>query len=317
MHYLGNLVGPYRLVVPLATGAAALAALAARAARHRSRRVLVAALAPVAGGILHGLYIVRVGGDFMHGRLLLPALFGCLTPVLVVPVRRWTIGAAVAITAAWSALCAAAFSSPGPGNGIVDERAFWEAGAGGHQLVRVGDYAMFPHYKQGRLVRVRLDQGGSGFAVRRDPRFSDYAFLPFQSQAPARVGIEEAHVGVVGMVAGPDAYVLDVLGLADPMAARIHLATRLRPGHEKHLDRAWIWARLVAADAPSIPTGPTPEAVATANQALRCPPLHRLMVAVRAPLTPGRFVHNVVDSLALHRLRFDNDPVPARQQLCR
>ncbi len=40
--------------------------------------------AVVVAGVLHAAYVVRVGGDFMHGRLLLPGLFLLLCAVAVV-----------------------------------------------------------------------------------------------------------------------------------------------------------------------------------------------------------------------------------------
>src|SRR5262249_53922965 len=51
-------------------------------------------LAPLLAAILHALYVIRVGGDFMHGRFLLPAFFALTLPVTVVPLScpnwlRW------------------------------------------------------------------------------------------------------------------------------------------------------------------------------------------------------------------------------------
>jgi arabinofuranosyltransferase len=322
MHYLRNFFGPYRLAVPFAVAAVALAALVWRAWREtpssRRLRVAVAGVAPLAAGLLHGVYVVRVGGDFMHGRLLLPALFACLAPVMVVPLRPLVARLAAGAAVVWVAARFAAFPSPGPAvdaHGIVDERAFWHSGRSGH-LVRAKDFAAFPHYQEGRLARDRLDRGESGFAVRPDVDVAEYAFVPFREPAPARVGIEEAHVGIVGMVAGPDVYVFDRLGLADPLGSRLLLHARYRPGHEKNIDRSWTWARFVADGAPSFPRGPDPAAVTAAGEALRCGPLRDLNDAVRAHLTPGRFLANVAGSLRWHRFRFDNDPFVTRDRLC-
>src|SRR5699024_7295911 len=49
----------------------------------RSTRVVTAAFVVVA--LIMLLYVTRVGGDFMHGRVLLPSLFLFLLPVAVVP----------------------------------------------------------------------------------------------------------------------------------------------------------------------------------------------------------------------------------------
>ena len=41
---------------------------------------------PLLGAALHALYVVRVGGDFMHARFLLPTTFALLMPAAVVGV---------------------------------------------------------------------------------------------------------------------------------------------------------------------------------------------------------------------------------------
>src|SRR5690606_19370427 len=86
--YLRDLVQPYWLVLPLAALLlAVLVPLAVRAAAAGRRRIVAALVVLPAGGLLDGLYIVRVGGDYMHGRLLLPALFALLVPVAAVPLH--------------------------------------------------------------------------------------------------------------------------------------------------------------------------------------------------------------------------------------
>ena len=41
----------------------------------------------VSCGILHVLYVIRIGGDFMHGRMWLLPLFALVVPIAVVPIR--------------------------------------------------------------------------------------------------------------------------------------------------------------------------------------------------------------------------------------
>jgi arabinofuranosyltransferase len=74
VHYLRNLIAPYQLEIGIAVVAAAIAVVVVRLAGQHARSELAVVLAPVAGGLLHGLYVVRVGGDFMQARLLLPAV---------------------------------------------------------------------------------------------------------------------------------------------------------------------------------------------------------------------------------------------------
>src|SRR6185436_8954931 len=99
-------------------------------------------------GLLHALWVVRVGGDFMHARLFLPSLFGVLLPLFVVPapeLRRqrlaWT---AVLLTAVWCPVSAFLLRPAygmyfGP-HGIADERAFYVARCGVPNPVVLDDF---------------------------------------------------------------------------------------------------------------------------------------------------------------------------------
>ena len=133
--YTLDFAGPYVLWLPLLAVAAWLASLVRSALRQRDTAAAVLVLAPVLGALAHWLYITRVGGDFMHGRLLLPSLFGLLLPVatVLVPTRalRGWRGVAVAGVAAWAVAGAfwlrvpyAGQGAPGPW-GIADERDFY------------------------------------------------------------------------------------------------------------------------------------------------------------------------------------------------
>ena len=83
-NYLVDLVAPYWLWVPLLAIVAA-AVLIARAKAPRPE--LVPMLALPAGGLLHALFIVESGGDYLHARLLLPSLFAIVAPFAVIPWR--------------------------------------------------------------------------------------------------------------------------------------------------------------------------------------------------------------------------------------
>ena len=55
----------------------------------RDRRMAIATAAMLAAGALHALYITAIGGDYMHGRLLLPAFFALAVPasIAIPPLR--------------------------------------------------------------------------------------------------------------------------------------------------------------------------------------------------------------------------------------
>ena len=64
--------------------------------------------AAVLAALALSAYVVKIGGDFMHARLLLPSFFLALAPVSLVPVSHWRIPVYVAIIG-WAAVCAVAW----------------------------------------------------------------------------------------------------------------------------------------------------------------------------------------------------------------
>ena len=107
-----TVVDSYALWIPLVillVGAYMPLALYLRR-EHRNRTMLVVG-AFLVGGLLLAVYIVRVGGDFMHARLLLPALFTLLAPVAVVPATKKFALAALVVP--WAFVVIVALRFPG------------------------------------------------------------------------------------------------------------------------------------------------------------------------------------------------------------
>ena len=130
------------------------------------------------------LYVTRVGGDFMHGRVLLPSLFLLLLPVSVVPlpigpardrddahVRRVVVPV---VAAAWLVVVGWAVTvevTQDPfrdepesitAAGIVDERQFYIQRTGHRHPLLAEDYLDFPRMRA--LVRdVASNQTGAVF----------------------------------------------------------------------------------------------------------------------------------------------------------
>jgi arabinofuranosyltransferase len=316
--YLNDLVGTYWLWVPLVVVLVLLASGARSwmAARVRADRLLVAA-APLAGGLSHALYVTRVGGDFMHARLLLPSLFAVLMPVAVVEVRGWVRWAMVAVVLPWAVLCFAHLRVHyvvGP-DGIADERHFYALDATHSNPVHVDDYATTVLHADGRAARDLLRAGRPALGW-RDPVKPVYTSVPLRPGLPFRTGFITGQLGITGIVAGTHVDIIDPSGLSDPIAARIRLQRRGRPGHEKHLDLPWMVARFADPAAP-VPDGVSAPAVEAARRALRCGPLRDLQAAVSGRLGVGRFVRNIALSVRLRSFRLDVDPAVAEAQVCR
>lgn len=325
--YLADFVGPYWLWVPavglVAGGYLPLCARLLRSA-HR-RRALVVAVFVLCGALL-ALYVVRVGGDYNHGRLFLPSLFAITAPVAVVPVGRRQLAGLV--VGAW-ALVAVVSLRPDQheeGNwfarGFLAPREFGSVTAADLGWGRDGAWLSWytgpGYYAEARLRHVRMD-------------------MPLRDDVPPRFGAFWG-IGVSGYAVGTDFHVLDQMGLADTFTAHLRHEAPLpgqpprMPGHEKPLPAPWAAARVT-------PEGSTPdpahfpamgdnllvpatsgarfqEQVAWARAALRCEPVARLLDSATEPLTPRRFLGNLVDSLSNTRLRIPTDPEAAYRRFC-
>jgi arabinofuranosyltransferase len=298
--YLLDLLRPYWLPVPLL--ALLVAALAAgRPARLPGPRRMVLA-APVVAGLVSWLYVVRVGGDFMHARLLLPGLWCLLLPVLVLPLGGRVARTALAATVAWAAVCALALRVPYGGGigprGIADERGYHVV-LSGHDRnpTRVEDYAGTDYAALGRRVRAEAAAG-------RRLLVAGSHTLPLAVEVRHPAVIQVYSLGIAGATAGLEVAVLDSLGLADPVAARLRLRARGRPGHEKSLPAEWVIARYAEAG-DETDRRVDPAAVRAARHALACGDLKALDEAVRAPLTAARFVGNLRRAWRLTTLRVE------------
>lgn len=342
--YLADFVVIHLLIIPLAPLLAWWVVGARRAWRARDLAVATLWVAPVVTALAHALYVVRVGGDFMHARLLLPSLFGLLLPLMTVVLPRvrprgraavW-LGALGALLAVW-ALASALWLRPPYGHdigamGIADERSVYLNQTGRAHPITAQDFAAMTWAQTGDALRARAAGAGQAPALVLDTRdecstavartyllYQDACFEVAQAHeeyalAPGAVppGVTlvgaRGNIGVTGYLAGPRVHLVDRHGLSDPLGARLILVTRSRPGHEKLLTNPWIIARYTDAT-------PNP-AVGAARAALGCGELAELQRAITAPLTPARFLSNVRDAWTLTRLRLPADPVAAQARFC-
>ena len=318
--YAGDHVGTWRLWWPAAVlVVVALALVVRRPAGHERRSQLV--MAALAGGaLLHALYVIRVGGDFMHARLLLPATFAVVLPWAVVPARPVVVVAAVALVP-WAVLAATTWAPPAPGQGpargVIDERAYYVALAGRANPVTVEDFADVPYTTGGRLAAATAQEGRGNLTFRITTP-DDRSGWVAAADGSAPLGVAVDNVGVFGYLAGPDVSVLDLRGLGDPVTSRFRLVgPRGRPGHEKTGSPPWLLARHAATGAsPPSDVVAAPEEVAAARAALACGDLAAVLEGISAPLSAGRAAENLVLALTTSDLRLSVDPAAARDELC-
>jgi arabinofuranosyltransferase len=336
--YLDNFVGTYRLAWPF--GVAAVAWVAQLVSFVRAERPLsfAACAAPPLAAAAHAIYVVRVGGDYMHGRMLLAPAFAALLPVAAIPLpsrdRPRPFAATLVVLACalpWVGLCVARLRM-GPDNvcEIGEERGWYARSAKVAHPVRVDDYREHSFYQEGlTAMQHALDacpglappagrEPGAGCRLlhlsedeQRDVAAASPA-LPLAPEVSAEIDavVSAGAVGIIGMLLPDRVHLVDRFGLADPLIAHRRLESRGRPGHEKTLPAAWTVARFAA------PAPHEDAAVAAARHALGCGALGAIERAVAAPLDLGQFVDNVERASELARVRIPADPFEAEEALC-
>jgi arabinofuranosyltransferase len=322
--YLVDLVSPYVLWLPIGIAVALVAAQAVGDLRAGGRLRAAARLAPEAGAVLHTLYIVRVGGDFMHARLLLPGVFALLAPLgLPIPRRGRPAPATVAaaiVLATWAVVSLLALrvhyerthstALPLRNDGTIeDERALTALAIPLDYPVAVDEYALYQSRRKHTLPPRGVLVGRSDVDLN-------------EIRAPLRDDFSQRYAGTVPSPAyawGPDVYVLDVGALGDPVASHLYSLGGDRPAHQKPMPPAWQFANRTSASQVLGPDGGvvvSARDLGDAERAESCGQLGEYLEDVRAPLTPRRFLGNILDSFANTSLRVPRDPGAAVDALC-
>ncbi|HOW97873.1 MAG TPA: hypothetical protein P5567_07465 [Kiritimatiellia bacterium] len=159
-----------------------------------------------AGLLLYFAYVICIGGDFMSGRFLaLPFLAGALLAARTASARRLA-GPALALLALYHVVAPRAPIKTtrhyarwdaDEQHGISDERAYYQDGAS----------LMF-------------------YSPARPPPDNAYTRLARQAKgAPDKVFISET-IGFAGYLMGPEKFIIDKLGLTDPLLARLPISRR-------------------------------------------------------------------------------------------
>ncbi|WP_406294261.1 hypothetical protein OG948_05410 [Embleya sp. NBC_00888] len=329
--YVHDLTEPYHLWIPaVVLAAVVLGRLAPRLSdpaglpgrlrtidRAAWNRFTVFAV-PVLCGLAMLLYVVRVGGDFMHARMLLPGLFMLLLPILMVPANRLAVPAATVLVG-WALICAITFRVPYDGigpRGVADERAFYVGALNVANPVTAYSYvANYPRFPSAANA-ARADHTH----VIVYPWYDSFYVTALNPNLPAPVATVWANLGMNGANTPLDGVSVDILGLAYPLAAHVELTTRGRPGHEKEIDIAWVFAQYASPDA-VLPPGIDPIRVKAARYALTCGDANRgklkeLQDSVHEPMSWSRFKKNFTGAFDRTSFRFPNNPITAAKEIC-
>ena len=344
--YVLDLATPYNLFLAMALVVVVAAALLWRAAaapalqapaagRLRARTRTAAAAVLFGAGALHLLYVIRVGGDFMHGRMLLLPLFAILLPITVAPLvdlaaRRWVIDGVLLLAGIGIVVWALVVMANGTNRidmhtyetgelNIVDEREFWtnatrrEAGDPPRlaedflKAPAVGDWedsvdeAMAEDPAQ--MIQIIVTRDPATYSWTGAERMSVDSDL---GDIPTTVYL--LNLGMTGMNSPLDLRVLDTVGLSSPLAARQPREEGGRIGHDKWLPLVWQAAD-TDADLGRLPSWIDPKEAMLARAALRSPEISELLATSREPMSRERFLANIAYSLGEGRsLEISRDP---------
>lgn len=295
--YLYDFSAAYQVWLPLGL---LMTAVSGFAMSHPTREALVSRLCPLASGVLLTLYVVRVGGDFMHARLLLPAIW-------LIAMSMWTwrlttraVTAVVVGECVWGLICALYLRvSYGPQayfHGITDERRYWASRTAADHPVTLADHLASADTPTAELVADESAHPGYIWYFTLDA-LDRVRSAPLAAQAPPSVA---AFIfGQTGLALPLNARVIDLRGLADPVTAHQRLRHRGRPGHEKWLEEDDLLSRFAA---PGTLGARRPT---WADVERSCPMLGQLAAATASRLTVQRFLKNILGSPALTVYRFE------------
>jgi len=326
IQYFADFVGPYWMFIPAAAlflGAYYPLALVFRRTL-KDNRELWALLALPTAGALNAVYVIVMGGDYVHGRLLVAPFFAACAPIAVIPMARRYVIALLVLP--WALICSLSLRSADDGP--------WNSSP--FTSVNLS----------GQIAEIDWGLRGSDHNWYQGPgTYVNFGGVPAQTQHLSLASTSDGHsfvlatswIGTASFELGTNVRILDLLGLADPLTAHLALSKRGEfAGHEKPLPVPWI-AALLSPDGSSAqqlaalqherPTGFTPLIpsvsgrqlqieTAWARAALTCPAIHDLEYSTSRPLTFGSFISNVYHSFARTEIRIPPQPETAYHRFC-
>ncbi|HET6287895.1 MAG TPA: hypothetical protein VFG15_14240 [Amycolatopsis sp.] len=304
--YLADLVGPYYLWIPVLLLVAGFVPLL-----RRDRVFRVLTVFPLLSATVLALYVIRLGGDFMHGRMLLPALFAGLLPVMAVPFTRWTavslagVGVWAFVTLGWLRVpYEDAPKAYDKATGIADERGYWSEITRHEHPVTIENYWLSPELGLPSAITAVRNLPGPSVLVHRAGAWHQYA-----SDKPYST-IFSGSIGAFGLIMPLDVRVHDGYGLVNSIASHTTLVSASRSGHEKDISPVWAIgeAGTAVVDAGGNANGFVPEDILAARKAVQCPEVREMLDSVRAPLAEGRFWDNLTGAFSRSALRYPADP---------
>lgn len=187
----------------------ALALIYACASKDIQRRLVAL------GVLLYLLYLVKIGGDFMSGRLLTLPFFGALVVLsgLQIELKSWQFTAGLLL------IIMLGFVAPHPAALSGADYGLTEARRDAHDIAD----ERAEYYPKTGLLKFFGQRFSAGWMLR------------FLESTRAEEGdvITQGNMGFMGFFGGPDIHFVDVFGLTDPLLARLPARQDCvqRPGH--------------------------------------------------------------------------------------
>jgi arabinofuranosyltransferase len=342
--YLVNFVSPYWLWLPIAILVGITLKRAYGWWGDGDRLTCLLMAAPFVGGLLDALYVVSIGGDFMHARMLIPGFFGVSLALWIEVPRTTPDRVALGAVLVWAVVCVVGLRYGeqliNPSTGIANERTYYIAASGQEHPITLSDYASSNWKRYGDILRQIADRSGTSAIDHAvlTPQPMALPTLPIEPPVivegrppgPAQLVAPVFNIGISGDAAGPGVYLYDELSLANPISSHFTLETHGRPGHEKVAPLVWMFARfggsraiadydeaLAVNDNQPTPPPQTAEAAITdARLALSCQPLAGYLHAISSPFSLGAAFSDLFHSYTWTTMTFDSNPTSAKLELC-
>lgn len=297
---------------------------------RRGWNIEVAVFTLVAGGaVADGVYVIFIGGDFMHDRMLLPTFF--LISMLTWVDLKGKVEKSVALSSlvAWAVVSAGflRYTVVGIGdNFVANERGFYITASGVAHPVNLSSYRNFYWYQAGAEERAKANSLPPGVQVLTEGESAipittigptpgatyPSTYIHVHSALPERVFVGTANIGMWGAEAGPKVYIFDQLDLANPIGSHFSDLPQLRPGHSDPIGTSWMVARF----APKGVTLGFGAEVAVERRVLGCQPLSGYLHTITEPFGWGTVVSDFEHFFTWTTMKFSSNPWTAERQLC-
>jgi arabinofuranosyltransferase len=340
--YLSNFALPYWLWFPMGLLLAVTVVRSHGWWRDGNRLDCIVLAAPAVGGLLDALYVVSIGGDFMHARLLLPGFFGLSLALWIDPRSVRERRLPLVATLAWASVCLGAlrYTEPlvGPSN-IGNERAIWIHLSGNPHPITLSDYARWARYGLQLLAYESAESEHPSTKINPHMIVNEQFGSPIESerarsQTPDALVAPLENTGVLGMAAGPNVYIFVQYSLANPISSHFTVPRRGQPGHEKFAALVWMVGRfgLHGEELPKAVyvadqqfelslgdgknTATEAQEIEAARAALNCEPLSGYLHAISSPISFGQAFANFEHTFTWTTMKFSSVPVKSDSELC-